>query len=135
MNTPAIFVLMCLAHAPTNYSTPAPTNQSTPAPTNYSISEDRLHRSEIACLDRRDAFVQENPGQRGRCKCQSFNEAPQTSGILPGASPGDPGGGSTFRQPSVNASVSSGNPIGSITLGQPGANASGNGAPRSVSPN
>ena len=135
MNTPAIFVLMCLAHAPTNYSTSAPTNHSTPAPTNYSISEDRLHRSEIACLDRRDAFVQENPDQRGRCKCQSFNEAPQTSGILPGASPGDPGGGSTFRQPSANASGSSGNLIGSMTLGQPGAKGSGNGAPRSVSPN
>jgi hypothetical protein len=116
MNTPAVFVLMCLAHAPTNYNTPAPSN--------YSVSEDRLHQSEMACLDRRDVFEHEHPAQRGSCKCQPFNEAPQTCGILPGVSASDPAGGSTFRQFS-----------GSITLGQPGANASGNGRPRSVSPN
>ena len=133
MNTPAVFVLMCLAQAPTNHSTgqaPTTNNSASRAPTNntsqarYGISEDRLHHSEIACLDRRDAFEHEKPDQRGRCKCQPFNEAPQTCGILPGVSSGDPAGGTTLPPPGANASLNSGDPVGSITLPQPGANAS-----------
>jgi hypothetical protein len=160
MNTPAVFVLMCLAQAPTNHSSgQAPTNYSTSeastdnisqAPANYisraatnnntsqarySISEDRLHHSETACLNRRDAFEQEKPDQRGHCRCQPFDEAPQTCGVLPGVTSGDPAGGTTFPPPSANASLNSGDPVGSITLPQPGVNATGNGAPRSVSPN
>lgn len=160
MNTPAVFVLMCLAQAPTNHSSgQAPTNYSTSeAPTNnisqapanyisraatnnntsqtrYSISEDRLHHSETACLNRRDAFEQEKPDQRGHCRCQPFNEAPQTCGVLPGVTSGDPAGGTTFPPPGANASLNFGHPVVNITLPQPGANASGNGAPRSVSPN
>ena len=132
MNTPAVFVLMCLAQTPTtNYSaSPAPTNNTSQA--HYSISEDRLHHSEIACLDRRDAFEHEKPDQRGRCKCQPFDEAPR---ILPGVSSGDPVGGTTLPPSSANASLNSGHPVVNITLPQPGANARGYGAPRSVSPN